>query len=340
MVSESTSLSGNGSSKSQDRRKALSPVVEIPFAMRSDTGCERECNEDRCISFTFGDARGFFVFDGMGGELGGAAAAEISAEAIQAFYLHVHGGADRSVLEQAIKLAHSNVKSLRLTSKMPAMGTTVVGAVLSNDQITFGAVGDSRAYRVSSRGVEQITHDHTVVQTMVDQGEITPNEALVHPYSHVLTSCLGSEEGFEINSTSYFIDRGSDIEKDYILLCSDGLYSLVSEAEMSEIICECSPDKATERFVSLARERGGFDNITAIVIDTGGVLCTEIPAEVKPDQNIDMVEAQCAEGSEAVELNGVEGSMYQRVLSRALFFLFVTGCCAILSLATVLFLRR
>lgn len=341
MVSESTSLSGNGNSKSKDRRQSPLSIEDISFAMRSDTGCERECNEDRCINFRFGEAHGFFVFDGMGGELGGAAAAEISAEAIQAFYTHVHAGADRSVLEQAITLAHSNVKNLRLTSQLSSMGTTVVGAVLANDQIVFGAVGDSRAYRVSSRGVEQLTRDHTIVQTMVDRGEITSDEALVHPYSHVLTSCLGSEEGFEINSLSFFIDRRSDQESDYVLLCSDGLYSLVSEAEMSGIICAYGPEEATERFISLARERGGFDNITAIVIDLGGVLCTEIPAEVKPDKNIDMVEGLTKSGNDTVDATTVgDTTVFPRIPSRTLLFLLVTGCCAILSLAAVLFLRR
>lgn len=340
MVSENTSLSGNGSAKSRERRKVPVSAVFASFAMRSDTGCERECNEDRCINFTFGDGHGFFVFDGMGGELGGAAAADISATAIQAFYAHVHGGADRSILEQAITLAHSNVKNLRITSKLSSMGTTVVGAVIANDQIAFGAVGDSRAYRVRSSGVEQITHDHTVVQAMVDRGEITPDEALVHPYSHVLTSCLGSEEGFEINSSSFFIDRKSGLEGDCILLCSDGLYSLVSEVEISEIVCNFSPDEAAERFISLARERGGFDNITAIVIDIGGVLCTEIPAEIKPDKNIEMVEERIYGGKDGVDETTKRGALNRRLVWRAWIFLFVTGCCAMLSLGAILFLRR
>lgn len=340
MVSENTSLSGNRSAKSPDRRKVASQAEKVSFAMRSDIGCERECNEDRCINFTFGEVHGFFVFDGMGGELGGAAAAEISAEAIQAFYTHMPSRVGRAVLEQAIALAHSNVKKLRITSKMSSMGATVVGAILTDDQITFGAVGDSRAYRVSSRCVEQITHDHTVVQTMVDRGEITPGEALVHPYSHVLTSCLGSEEGFQIHSASFFIDRRSDQEGDYILLCSDGLYSLVSETEISEIIRGSAPQEATERFVALARERGGFDNITAIVIDLGGILCTEIPSDVIPDKNIDLVEGLIHGDEVARSATNKSSVPNRRVLLRAWIFLLVTGCCALLSMGAILFLRR
>lgn len=339
MVSHDTSNSSSEAKAGEKRRSNDQP--SISYAVRSDIGCEREVNEDRCLTFQSVSGQGFFVFDGMGGELGGAAAAEISLEAIQAFFAHTREACDCALMEQAITLAHTNVKNLRKTSKMTTMGTTVVGAIVTDDHICIGSVGDSRAYRISADGIEQVTHDHTVVQTMVDQGELSSEDALVHPYSHILTSCLGSQEGFGIDSMSFFIDRAEAATKERLLLCTDGLYSLVSEPELQQIVSTMKPEQAGDHLIALARERGGFDNISAIVIELGGVLCTEIASHIVPEQAPEMIETSRVSDTqqEALKEQKPIRSRSGFIRSCALFLL-VAGCFALLSMGAILFLRR
>lgn len=335
MVSHSTSNISSGKKASDT---PLSDAgLSVSFAVRSDVGCERDANEDRCLVFKAQAGHGFFVFDGMGGELGGAAAAEISAQAIEAFFAHTNASSDCALMEQAISLAHSNVKNLRKTSKMKSMGTTTVGAIVSHDGVCIGSVGDSRAYRISTESIEQLTHDHTVVQTMVDRGEIAFEDAMVHPYSHVLTRCLGSEDGFGIDSLYFFIDRSHEARGDKLLLCSDGLYSLVSEDELKELVSVNTPEIAADKLIALARERGGFDNISAIVIDIGGVLCTEIPTEVLPEEAQEFSEASTITESFSM---AKKSSQSRGLIRSFVLFLLVAGCFAVLSMGAVLFLRR
>lgn len=277
----------------QRENEAASPSVAPAHAAGTDPGCERETNEDRYLVASADFGTGYFVFDGMGGEPGGEAAAQISADAIKEFY-EQHSAADADdALRDSIALAQRRLLEMRAGLGKTGMGTTVVAACVNGSRVGIAAVGDSRAYKISDGTIVQLTSDHTIVQQLVDAGQLDPQDALLHPQSHVLTRCLGSEISFAVDLQSLWLwpqkigQRG-----DTLVLCSDGLYSLVSDEEMCEVISGMSPTAAVSRLISIARERGGFDNITVIIVPLNGKLRERPPAtiadpEMRPKSAID-----------------------------------------------------
>lgn len=264
--------------ESRENRKAGRRTRDASLNFRavglSDPGCERESNEDRFLVVTRGDVAGYFVFDGMGGQPAGEAAAQISADAIQQALNEFSGGDLRLFMAYAIEFAQTELLSRRGDPETEGMGTTVVGVVTRGDEVVIGAVGDSRAYHIGRGSVTQVTCDHTLVQQLVDAGQISPHDALLHPQSHILTRCLGSTLDFAVDSTRYEL-KGigrKNSPDEWLLLCSDGLYSLVSDEEMGAIVLNFNSEEATEKLIALARSRGGFDNITALVIPLRGHL--------------------------------------------------------------------
>lgn len=240
----------------------------------SDPGCERESNEDRFLIVTRGDMAGYFVFDGMGGQPAGEAAAQISADAIERALNEFSEGNLHLFMAFAIESAQGELLSRRDDPATEGMGTTVVGVVTRGNEVVIGAVGDSRAYHIQRGSVRQVTCDHTLVQQLVDSGQIAPHDALLHPQSHILTRCLGSTLDFAVDASRYQLKSVGrrDAPEEWLLLCSDGLYSLVSDEEMAAVVLNFDGDEATKKLISLARSRGGFDNITALVIPLRGRL--------------------------------------------------------------------
>jgi protein phosphatase len=156
------------------------------------------------------------------------------------------------------------------------MGTTVVGMLVEDSAVAIAHVGDSRAYLIQGGEIQQLTVDHTYVQQLVDRNEITREEALPHPQSHILTQCLGSAPNITVDVNRYWVwplQKGH--VSDIIVLCSDGLYSMVSDGEICQIVSALSPDQACDELVRLANDRGGFDNITVSVIPLHGHLSSE-----------------------------------------------------------------
>ncbi len=240
----------------------------------SDAGCERDSNEDCLLICSSGGLSGYFVFDGMGGQPAGEAAAMISADAIRAFLQSSYERDLGELIKEAIETAQQAVLSRTSDSNLSGMGTTVVGVLKKNEELALGAVGDSRAYHIKLDSIEQITNDHTLVQQLVDAGKITQSDAMVHPQSHILTRCLGSELGFAVDSKSYVIESADNLQEpaEWILLCSDGLYGLVSDEEMAAVVTNMGVAEAAKRLIEIARARGGFDNITALIVPVKGRL--------------------------------------------------------------------
>jgi protein phosphatase len=142
--------------------------------------------------------------------------------------------------------------------------------------------GDSRAYLVRDGELQQLTVDHTYVQDLVDRGAISSEEALSHPQSHVLTRCLGAEPRLKLESHRFWIWDVNDGEPaDKLVLCSDGLYSMVTDKEIAAAITSRSPQESCVYLVDLAKERGGFDNITLAVLPLGGQLHEESSGVVR-----------------------------------------------------------
>ena len=286
----------DGESKSTGEVDAALRRSQQRAAGGSDPGCERLTNQDRYLLLQSPLGAGYFVFDGMGGEPDGEAAAQVSSEAIQEFFCNQAGSDPREALCAAIEIAQYRLLSARTSSYRSGMGTTVVAACVTKERVAIASVGDSRAYRVGGSSIEQLSSDHTIVQQLVDAGQLNAQEALVHPQSHVLTRCLGSAISFKVDCRSFFIQEISSTEDaESLVLCSDGLYSMVADSEIAEVVSRMPAEAAVEHLIRLARERGGFDNITVVVVPLAGRLGEE--AQGTSEKPVPVSSSQRAEGT-------------------------------------------
>lgn len=266
MLGDSSSVLGLSNRKREDN---------IPAAI-TDIGCERDINEDRYAVIDSPAGRAWIVCDGMGGSLGGELAAQLAIDAVRRALESRDFDSGGEALTFAIEEANRVIVLRRQNPAFSGMGTTVVGALIQGDEVVITHAGDSRAYLVRKGEIQQLTVDHTYVQDLVDRGAINADEALSHPQSHVLTRCLGAEPRLELETQAFWIwDVVDDEPEDRLVLCSDGLYSLVSDQEIADAVTSCSPQEGCVKLVELSRERGGYDNITLAVLPLGGQLHEE-----------------------------------------------------------------
>ena len=209
------------------------------------------------------------VADGMGGAQAGEVASAMAANTI---YAHVAEswrdsgrptpGHLRQCLLEAMEIANREIHAYASRSAgLNGMGTTATAAALLGDQIHIGHVGDSRGYVVRGGCAQRITRDHSLVQHLLDIGELTPEAAAVSPHRNVLLRALGPRPQITVDLSEHCVRSG-----DVLVLCSDGLWSCVAEGELAEIVtAETDVAAACERLVALANERGGPDNITVLV---------------------------------------------------------------------------
>jgi serine/threonine protein phosphatase PrpC len=249
----------------------------IPAAI-TDAGCERELNEDRYAVIEGQAGLAWFVCDGMGGSEGGELAAQLAIDGMRRV---LEGAISSSVPpEQALRMAIAEANRVivlrRQNPAFASMGTTVVGVIIEGAEVGIGSVGDSRAYLYRRGEIEQITSDHTYVQALVERGQITQQEALTHPDAHVLTRCVGATSNIEIDIKKFWLNPTSK-EPDLLVLCSDGLYSHVTDLEIAQAIHSHSPRGACTALVDIAKSRGGLDNITIAIIPLDGKLLDAPP---------------------------------------------------------------
>ncbi|MCX6113605.1 MAG: protein phosphatase 2C domain-containing protein, partial [Proteobacteria bacterium] len=203
----------------------------------SDLGCEREFNEDRCGLVQSSNNKTWIVCDGMGGVAGGEVAAQLAIDSMKRYLERdSQDEASADILVQAMREANRVVVLRRQNQAFSAMGTTMVAAFFNRDEVVIGHVGDSRAYLIRDGAVQQITVDHTYVQSLVERGEIQAEEALTHPEAHVLTRCIGADPSLEVDTQRFWLwpNEHAD-EGDILLLCTDGLYSLVPDVEIGQV---------------------------------------------------------------------------------------------------------
>lgn len=207
------------------------------------------------------------VCDGMGGHAGGNVASETAAGVIAAsiedsFRENMNAKSVRNLLETAIAAANAEVfDKAAENSELFGMGTTVVAAVCFNGQGVVANVGDSRCYRISDGKLSCVTKDHSLVQELVDAGLITKEEAKNHPRRNIITRAVGTDTSVSPDFSDVSFDKG-----DMLLLCSDGLTNHVGEEDILSCTSDGSVADYSGRLISLANERGGSDNITAVVI--------------------------------------------------------------------------
>lgn len=236
---------------------------------KSDIGIVRDTNQD---TFAFGEPLKNSCFalvcDGMGGENGGNIASQLARDTvINSVTRGLREGMDsnsvRNLMLTALTAANSVIYSRsQQDSSLSGMGTTAVLAVLCGSSLHIAHVGDSRAYRVSGGRLEQLTRDHSVVQLLVEQGKITPEQAQVHPQKNQITRALGVEEEVQVDYNEFELQP-----KDKLLLCTDGLTNSCDEEQICKIVKDNSAKQACNKLVSQANKSGGHDNITAIVIE-------------------------------------------------------------------------
>lgn len=200
------------------------------------------------------------VADGMGGHQAGEVASCLALETIAASGLDA--SCSREALHRAMQAANSRIfHCAQQDPNLAGMGTTLSVAVVAGRRIYIAHIGDSRIYKLHNGQLEQLTEDHSVVGELIRKGVLTEREAQIHPHRNVLTRALGIEPDVAVDLREVTVDIG-----DSLILCTDGLYSLVDVNELVGILCDNrEPQAAAEELVSLANRRGGNDNITVLI---------------------------------------------------------------------------
>jgi protein phosphatase len=237
-------------------------------------GRSRSHNED---CFEIDREHGLYVVaDGMGGHSHGEVASQLAVETIRDF---VRRTADEdatwpfeydtslsrpsNVLRTAVELAHDQVlAAIDANGALTGMGTTVVGCLVCRHGVSLAHVGDSRAYRLRGSDFELLTQDHTWVNEQVMAGFLSEDEARDHPLKNVVTRALGGDVRVRVDIQEVELEAG-----DRLLLCSDGLTTMLTDREIADLVIETRGDGTCDRLVQEANARGGLDNVTVILLD-------------------------------------------------------------------------
>ena len=234
----------------------------------TDVGLVRKENQD---AYAVESRDGFdicAVCDGMGGAAAGKLASEIAVRTyMEALGETLTEGMDLDAVQSAMAAATSRAnRAIREEAarkpEYAGMGTTLVSAVSGKDGIVVANVGDSRAYRVTAEGIQRITRDHSLVESMVERGDITEEEARRHPNRNLITRALGTDETVESDGYRTTLAAG-----EYLLLCTDGLTITVTDQEMLfEILHGGDEESCLSRLLAIAKEHGAPDNVTAVLM--------------------------------------------------------------------------
>jgi protein phosphatase len=253
--------------------------VRITCEAVSDVGRKRKGNEDAL--FLNEEQRLFVVADGMGGHAAGEVASRVAVEAIAEFVALTGGnqeitwpfGLDDSIsyegnrLKTAVRHANSRVlEATRESAEYEGMATTVAAVLVDGDTANLAHVGDSRIYLFHDGKIEQLTRDHSWVNEQIETGAISPEQARSHPLRNVVTRALGGRADLVVDIQSRRMAAG-----DMLLLCSDGLTTMVADADIARILGESQGDvaKGAADLVNEANQRGGEDNITVVLLKFG-----------------------------------------------------------------------
>ncbi len=236
---------------------------------KTDVGLRRHENQDTFAVERLGALTAAVVCDGMGGAEGGQIA---SALAVETFMSELRALLREDMtVEQLRELASFCVAKANTAvyqrsledGDCHGMGTTLVSAVAGENGTVVCNVGDSRAYLIRGGGITRITHDHSVVQTLVESGNITAEEARTHPNRNLITRALGTEESTRCDAFEVPLSRG-----DKLLLCTDGLVVTATDEEICRAVCAGkSAEESLSRLIALAKAQGAPDNVTVVLID-------------------------------------------------------------------------
>ncbi|MQY05158.1 Stp1/IreP family PP2C-type Ser/Thr phosphatase [Actinomadura macrotermitis] len=235
-------------------------TLGIRYAARSDVGMLREGNEDSA----YAGAHLLAVADGMGGHVGGEIASAAAIEALRKLDKDLPANELLAALEHTVRTANDNLH--RIVESDPAlqgMGTTLTAMLWAGNQVALVHIGDSRAYLLRDGSLFQITHDHTLVQSLVDEGRISPDEAASHPQRSLLLRALDGRGEVDPDLSLREAKVG-----DRYLLCSDGLSGVITAETIFQVLTDVDdPEQAVRQLIDLANRGGGPDNITCVVAD-------------------------------------------------------------------------
>ena len=255
----------------------------LTFAQKSDVGMSRSNNQDSAMSMYFTsdtvdekpDFGIFIVADGMGGHSEGEKASAITVKTVmhdifKTVYLpllqETEMDADRPTVTEALTDAIVSANAA-VREQVADGGTTITAVVILGDQAYVGHVGDSRAYLISeNHDIEQLTRDHSVVQRLIELGQLTPEEAETHDQRNVLYRAIGQNEEVDVDILRRRLPLNA-----HILICSDGLWGLMTKDDIRDIVANSvTPQEACDKLISLANSNGGPDNITAVLLKMPG----------------------------------------------------------------------
>jgi protein phosphatase len=241
-------------------------MVRLLHAARTDVGMIRSGNEDNFAVSDWGDRGLFIVADGMGGHAAGEVASEMAVQTIERELQDLKDPNDDDAeekLAEALRMANRTIHDRTITEvDKQGMGTTASVLVLWESKYLIGQVGDSRVYLLRDGELQQLTKDHSYVQEQVDAGFLTPEQARYHPYSNVITRCVGASPEVEPD-----IYQGEVKVGDLFLVASDGLTGMVDDRRLQILLMSrAAPERKVHALIAEANGRGGLDNITAIVV--------------------------------------------------------------------------
>ena len=235
----------------------------------TDPGCVRKQNQDTFLIRQL-DRNSLLcvVCDGMGGAKSGNIASTLAADVFmqevqRSWKSTVNSDKADQILRSAVKLANFTVfDQAQQFEEFAGMGTTMVAVLIRGSRVTTVNVGDSRAYLVNKDGIRQITTDHSVVQMMVDRGELTAEMAKHYPGKNLITRAIGTEPIVMCDIFHQEVARG-----DFLLLCSDGLSNMMDEQEiLFEVVHGVKKDHCCQRLLDIAKNRGAPDNVTSVLV--------------------------------------------------------------------------
>jgi protein phosphatase len=236
----------------------------------TDPGCTRSQNQDSYLIEQLDKNTLLAVLcDGMGGARSGNVASTLACDVfVQEVRRTYKSGMDAYMIEQmlqsAVKLANFTVyDQAQQFEDFKGMGTTLVAALLQGKQVTVAHVGDSRAYCITESGIRQLTRDHSLVQMMVDRGELTRERARTYPGKNFITRAIGTETMVQCDIEHLDLQRG-----DCLLLCSDGLSNMMDDQEiLFEVVHGVNKQHCCQRLLDIAKNRGAPDNVTSVLVE-------------------------------------------------------------------------
>lgn len=241
-------------------------MTKVVLAGKTDVGLKRSNNEDSMVISP--ELKFSLVADGMGGAAAGELASRIFAEAAMLVFSQ---SANRvlaetpALIQKAFRLANKKIlEHVRQEPSHQGMGCTAELIAFSDEGFALGHVGDSRTYRYRNGQLKQLTHDHSLVQNLVDQGMISPEDARHHPHRNVILRAVGIEENLALD-----VIKGKTQPGDIFMMCSDGLTDMVDDTLIKEVISSSlTIAQKAEGFIELAKLAGGSDNITVALCQT------------------------------------------------------------------------